>query len=64
MTPSTARWAEAAGVDVILVGDSMGNTALGHPSTIPVTLDAMVHHCAAVARGAERGRCWSATCRS
>jgi 3-methyl-2-oxobutanoate hydroxymethyltransferase len=50
----TAVWADAAGVDVILVGDSLGNTALGLRDTIPVTLDMMVHHCAAVARAATR----------
>jgi 3-methyl-2-oxobutanoate hydroxymethyltransferase len=50
----TAAWAEAGGVDVILVGDSMGNTALGLRDTIAVTLDMMVHHCAAVARAATR----------
>ena len=50
----TAHWADEAGIDVILVGDSLGNTALGFDSTIPVTLEMMVHHCAAVARGAKR----------
>ena len=46
----TARFATEAGVDVILVGDSVGNTFLGFATTIPVTLDMMVHHTAAVAR--------------
>jgi 3-methyl-2-oxobutanoate hydroxymethyltransferase len=46
----TARLADGAEVDVILVGDSVGNTLLGFESTIPVTLDMMVHHTAAVAR--------------
>lgn len=46
----TARYAAEAGVDLILVGDSVGNTLLGFDSTIPVTLDMMVHHTAAVAR--------------
>lgn len=46
----TAQFATEAGADIILVGDSMGNTALGFESTIPVTVDMMLHHCAAVAR--------------
>ncbi len=46
----TAQLAEAAGVDVILVGDSMGNTVLGFENTVPVTMDMMLHHTAAVAR--------------
>ena len=45
-----AHYAEAAGVDMILVGDSVGNTMLGLDGTVPVTLDMMVHHAAAVAR--------------
>lgn len=49
---SQARLAEAAGVDVILAGDSVGMTTLGFTSTLPVTLDMMVHHGRAVRRGA------------
>lgn len=45
-----AHYAEGAGVDLILVGDSVGNTMLGLPGTVPVTLDMMVHHTAAVMR--------------
>jgi len=45
-----AHYADEAGVDVILVGDSVGNTALGLESTVPVTLDIIVHHTAAVTR--------------
>jgi len=43
--------AEAAGVDVLLVGDSLGMVCLGLDSTIPVTLNQMIHHTAAVVRG-------------
>ena len=45
-----AKLADAADVDIILVGDSVGNTVLGYDSTVPVTLDIMTHHTAAVAR--------------
>ena len=45
---------DRAGVDVLLVGDSLGNVILGFDTTLPVTLDAMVHHAAAVSRGAKR----------
>ena len=46
----TARLADEAGVDLILVGDSVGDNLLGFDSTVPVTLDMMLHHTAAVAR--------------
>jgi 3-methyl-2-oxobutanoate hydroxymethyltransferase len=46
----TARYAAEAGVDIILVGDSVGDTMLGFDTTIPVTLDMMCHHGAAVVR--------------
>ncbi len=49
-----ARLLDRAGVDTLLVGDSLGMVILGHETTIPVTLDAMVHHAAAVSRGAKR----------
>lgn len=49
---TSARWAEAAGVDVVVVGDSLAMTAHGHPSTIPATMDMMIMHAQAVRRGA------------
>ena len=51
---SFASQVEAAGVDVVLVGDSLGMVVQGHANTLPVTLDAMVYHTAAVARGLTR----------
>lgn len=50
----TAALFDEAGVEVLLVGDSVGNTVLGHSSTLPVTLDQMVLFSAAVVRGASR----------
>ena len=49
-----ARLLDRAGVDALLVGDSLGTVVLGLDTTLPVTLDAMVHHTRAVVRGAER----------
>jgi 3-methyl-2-oxobutanoate hydroxymethyltransferase len=49
-----ARLADRAGADVVLVGDSLGMVVQGHASTLPVTLDEMVYHCRAVARGVGR----------
>lgn len=48
----TAKYEERAGVDMILVGDSLGNVILGHDSTYPVTMEDMLIHCHAVRRGA------------
>jgi len=50
----TARLVDAAGIPLILVGDSLGMVVLGHDSTIPVTLDAIIHHTQAVVRGAQK----------
>ena len=49
-----ARLLDRAGVDVLLVGDSVGVVVLGHEHTLPVTLDDMLHHTRAVARGTSR----------
>jgi 3-methyl-2-oxobutanoate hydroxymethyltransferase len=49
----SAKLAEEAGIDVILVGDSLGNVVLGYDTTIPVTVDDIVYHTRAVARGAQ-----------
>jgi 3-methyl-2-oxobutanoate hydroxymethyltransferase len=51
---SFAACLEAAGVDTILVGDSLGNVIQGHDSTLPVTLRDMVYHVECVARGSKR----------
>jgi 3-methyl-2-oxobutanoate hydroxymethyltransferase len=49
-----ARLLEQAGIDVLLVGDSLGMVLLGYDNTLPVTLDDMVHHTRAVSRGTRR----------
>jgi 3-methyl-2-oxobutanoate hydroxymethyltransferase len=48
---ASARLLDAAGIPVLLVGDTLGETVLGHSNTLPVTVDDMVHHSAAVVRG-------------
>ena len=48
----SAMLSEEAGVDIILVGDSLGNVVLGYDTTVPVTLEDMIYHTRAVVRGA------------
>ena len=48
----TAQAVDQAGIDCILVGDSLGMVVLGYANTLPVTMEDMLHHCKAVARGA------------
>jgi 3-methyl-2-oxobutanoate hydroxymethyltransferase len=50
----TAQLVDRAGVDCILIGDSLGMTALGYASTVPVSMDEMVHHAKAISRAAKR----------
>jgi 3-methyl-2-oxobutanoate hydroxymethyltransferase len=50
----TARLVDQAGIDIVLVGDSLGMAVLGYDSTLPVTMDEMLHHTRAVRRGVRR----------
>lgn len=51
---TTATIVDAAGVDIILVGDSASNVMAGNKTTLPITLDQMIYHAASVARGVQR----------
>ena len=51
---SAARLVEAAGIPIILVGDSLGMTVQGHETTLPVTLEDMIYHTRAVVRGTSK----------
>jgi 3-methyl-2-oxobutanoate hydroxymethyltransferase len=51
---SMARMVDAAGMDVILVGDSASNVMAGHETTLPITLDQMIYHASSVVRGVKR----------
>jgi len=53
----TASFAEAAGMDMILVGDSLGMVVLGYQGTVPVTMDDCIRHAQAVRRGAPNTFC-------
>lgn len=50
----TAKIVDAAGIDIILVGDSLGDNILGYPTTLPVTMEEMIHHTKAASTGVER----------
>jgi len=50
----TARLIDGAGIDIVLVGDSVGNVVLGYENTLPVSMDEMLHHLKAVRRGVSR----------
>ena len=51
---ATAQAVDQSGLDAVLVGDSLGMVVLGYETTLPVTMEEMLHHCRAVARGSRR----------
>src|SRR5215204_5888394 len=51
---SMAKIVDAAGIDIILVGDSASNVMAGHETTLPITLDQMIYHASSVVRAAQR----------
>src|ERR1700712_4422237 len=51
---SFAKIFDAAGIDIILVGDSASNVMAGHETTLPITLDQMIYHASGVVRGSDR----------
>ncbi|MEM8559329.1 MAG: 3-methyl-2-oxobutanoate hydroxymethyltransferase, partial [Bacteroidota bacterium] len=51
---TSARLLDAAGIDVLLVGDSASNVMAGHETTVPMTLDHMIYHAQCVVRGVQR----------
>ena len=51
---SFAKIFDAAGIDIILVGDSASNVMAGHETTLPITLEQMIYHAASVVRGVNR----------
>ena len=50
---SMAKLMDEAGIEILLIGDSLGNTMLGYDTTLPVTMEDMIAHTAAVSRGAK-----------
>ena len=54
---SMAKLMDEAGIEILLIGDSLGNTMLGYENTLPVTMEDMIAHTAAVSRGAKKCLC-------